>query len=70
MSSTDFDVIVAGAGMVGACTALALAGKGFRVAIIEAAVPRDNINSSDEAYDLRVSAISPRSRGILQRLGA
>ena len=55
--------------MVGACTALALAGKGFRVAIIEAAVPRDNINSSDEAYDLRVSAISPRSRGILQQLG-
>jgi len=69
MSSADFDVIVAGAGMVGACTALALAGKGFRVAIIEAAVPRDNISSPDEAYDLRVSAISPHSRGILQQLG-
>jgi len=69
MNSANFDVIVAGAGMVGACTALALAGKGFRVAIIEAAVPRDNINSSDEAYDLRVSAISPRSRVILQQLG-
>ena len=55
--------------MVGACTALALAGKGFRVAIIETAVPRDNISSSDEAYDLRVSAISPHSRGILQQLG-
>ena len=69
MSSASFDVIVVGAGMVGACTALALAGKGFRVAVIEAAAPRDNINHPDEAYDLRVSAISPRSRGILQRLG-
>jgi 2-octaprenylphenol hydroxylase len=69
VSSANFDVIVAGAGMVGACTALALAGKGFRVAVIEAAAPRDNINSPDQAYDLRVSAISPRSRGILHRLG-
>jgi 2-octaprenylphenol hydroxylase len=69
MSSANFDVIVAGAGMVGACTALALAGKGFRVAIIETAAPRDSINSPVEAYDLRVSAISPRSRGILQQLG-
>ena len=69
MSSASFDVIVAGAGMVGACSALALAGKGFRVAVIEATAPRDNINSPDEPYDLRVSAISPHSRGILQRLG-
>jgi len=55
--------------MVGACTALALAGKGFRVAVVEATAPPDKIISSDEAYDLRVSAISPRSRGILQGLG-
>ncbi len=69
MSSASFDVIVAGAGMVGASTALAMAGKGFRVAIIEPAAPRDKINISDEVYDLRVSAISPRSRGVLQQLG-
>ena len=69
MSSGDFDVIVSGAGLVGAGTALALAGKGFRVAIIEAAEPPGGINRSTGDYDLRVSAISPRSRGILQRLG-
>jgi 2-octaprenylphenol hydroxylase len=69
VSSANFDVIVAGAGMVGACAALALAGKGFRVAVVEAVAPRDNINSPNQAYDLRVSAISPRSRGILHRLG-
>ena len=55
--------------MIGACTALALAGKGFRVAVVEAASPPDRIESPNESYDLRVSAISPYSRGILQRLG-
>ena len=70
MSSDNFDVIVAGAGLVGACTALALAGKGFRVAIVEAVAPRENVDISAVNYDLRVSAISPRSRGILQQLGA
>ena len=69
MSSGNFDVVVAGAGLVGACTALALASKGFRVAIVEAATPRENAKSSAEVYDQRVSAISPRSRGILQQLG-
>ena len=69
MSSDNFDVIVSGAGLVGACTALAFAGKGFRVAIVEAAVPPESIDSSADGYDLRVSAISPRSRGILQQLG-
>jgi 2-octaprenylphenol hydroxylase len=69
VSSANFDVIVAGAGLVGACTALALAGKGFRVAIIEAVTPCGSADSSTSDYDLRVSAISPRSRGILQQLG-
>jgi len=69
MSSGNFDVIVAGAGLVGACTALTLAAKGYRVAIVEATVPRESSNSSTGDYDLRVSAISPRSRSILRQLG-
>ena len=69
MSSGNFDVIVAGAGLVGAGTALALAGKGFRVAIVEAAPPVDSTGNSAGDYDLRVSAISPRSRSILHQLG-
>lgn len=68
MSSNDFDIVIAGAGMVGACTALALAENGFRVALVEASPPRD-ADRPDEAYDLRVSAISPRSRAILEGLG-
>jgi 2-octaprenylphenol hydroxylase len=69
VSSDNFDVIVSGAGLVGACTALALADKGFRIALVETATPRDNIIESAEEYDLRVSAISPRSRSILHQLG-
>jgi ubiquinone biosynthesis UbiH/UbiF/VisC/COQ6 family hydroxylase len=70
VSSSKFDIVISGAGMVGASAALALAGKGFRVAIVEtAAPPRVSDTGSDENYDLRVSAISPRSRNILEQLG-
>jgi 2-octaprenylphenol hydroxylase len=69
VSSHQYDVIVAGAGMVGSCAALALAARGMRVALIEAAPARAPVTGADEPYDLRVSAISPRSRQILQQLG-
>ena len=69
MSGHRYDLIVAGAGMVGSCAALALAGRGMRVALIEAAPPLAPAIAADEPYDLRVSAISPRSRQILQQLG-
>jgi len=67
--SRRYDVIVAGAGMVGACAALALAARGMRVALIEPAPPASAPGDSTPDYDLRVSAISPRSRQILQQLG-
>ncbi|MGI9308518.1 MAG: FAD-dependent oxidoreductase [Gammaproteobacteria bacterium] len=69
MSSGKFDIVISGAGMVGACAALALAGNGFRVAVIEATPPRESDKVDQEIYDLRVSAISPRSRQILEQLG-
>jgi len=67
--SERFDVVIAGAGMVGACAALSLARSGFRIAIIEPVVV--NFESADDAaiYDERVSAISPLSEQILTRLG-
>lgn len=68
MSSTDFDIVIAGAGMVGASAAKALASNGFRVALVEA-MPAREIDSSSQNYDLRVSAISPGSRAILEGLG-
>ena len=63
-----FDIVVAGAGMVGAAAALALARSGRRIALIEAAPPADF--GADADFDLRVSAISPTSRALLDRLGA
>lgn len=69
MSSSSFDIAVVGAGMIGASAAIALAGKGYRVAIIETAPPPESDNLADADYDLRVSAISPDSRDILQQLG-
>ena len=69
MSAGAYDVVIVGAGMVGACAAFALAGKGYRVAIVEAARPGESDDLSGAHYDLRVSAISPRSRDILEQLG-
>jgi 2-octaprenylphenol hydroxylase len=69
VSSRRFDVVVAGAGMVGSCAAFALARRGMRVALVEAAPPLDPRPASSSQYDLRVSAISPFSRQLLQKLG-
>jgi 2-octaprenylphenol hydroxylase len=67
--SDKFDIVVAGAGMVGACAALALARSGFRIALVEP-VPH-NVKPLDESeiYAERVSAISPISEKILSDLG-
>ncbi len=64
-----FDVVVAGAGMVGACAALSLARCGFRIALIEPNPKSSEAYPVDSSYDLRVSAISPTSQQILAHLG-
>lgn len=68
---TDFDIIVIGGGIVGACTA-ALAGAnpqlaGTRIALLEAYPPA---MPADEDTDLRVSAFSRASERILDSFDA
>lgn len=67
----DFDILVVGGGMVGACfAALAAADRellDLRIALLEARPPE---SAPDAGVGLRVSAISPASRRILHACGA
>lgn len=64
----QYDVIIAGGGMVGSTLACLLAQVGKRVAVLEAFQPP--LFSSTDAYDLRVSAISRASQRALIQAGA
>ena len=64
----QYDVIVAGGGMVGAAAAIGLAQQGLDVAVIDGYAPQPFMSA--QAMDLRVSAISPRSVVLLEQLGA
>ncbi len=63
-----FDVLIVGAGMVGATTACLLARAGFSVAVLEARQPA--AFQADSAVGLRVSALSPGSERVLAEAGA
>lgn len=63
-----FDIIVMGAGMVGAALASGLGREGFQVALIDRASPPSFDPKS--APDIRVSALSAGSERYLQRLDA
>lgn len=63
-----FDVVVAGAGMVGAATAALLARAGFSVAVIERREPRPFDPAAP--VGLRVSAFSPGASDVLREAGA
>ena len=67
--SERFDIVVAGAGMVGACAALSLARSGFRIALVEPVPIGIESLENGAVYAERVSAISPVSEQILTRLG-
>jgi len=63
-----FDVVVAGAGMVGAATAALLARAGFSVAIIERREPKPF--DPGAPVGLRVSAFAPGCSDVLREAGA
>jgi 3-demethoxyubiquinol 3-hydroxylase len=63
-----FDIVVVGAGMVGAALATGLGQNGFRVALVDRAPP--SAFDPENAPDIRVSALSAGSERYLQSLGA
>lgn len=68
-----YDVVIIGAGIAGASLALALRGSGLQIAVVEAkslAFPPLPDAAGVDDFDLRVSALTPRSRSLLHRLGA
>ncbi|KVW97059.1 UbiH/UbiF family hydroxylase [Thiobacillus denitrificans] len=66
MSVERYQVVIVGAGLVGAAAALALGRQGLRVALVERQPP----HLPDETWDTRIYAISPASQRFLERLGA
>lgn len=66
--SKHYDIIIVGAGMVGASLALALSQhSAFKIALIEAYTPKALKNS--DPIDLRVCAINQASKTLLNHLG-
>jgi len=61
----DFDVVIIGAGLVGASFAMALRGAGLKLALVEAHAPV----AAADAWDSRIYAISPGSVAFLNELG-
>ncbi len=64
----NFDCVIVGGGMVGATSALTLAQLGLTVALVERVAPK--AFASEQAFDLRVSAISLASQHLLMQVGA
>ncbi len=65
-ANTDYDIIVAGGGMIGTTFALALAPLGLRVAVVEA-VPR--ADAEQPSFDERSTALSRSSQRMFTAMG-
>jgi 2-octaprenyl-6-methoxyphenol hydroxylase len=62
----DFDIVVAGGGMVGGALAVALSSLPFRTLVVEATPPGE---AAQPSYDERATAVSESSRRILDGIG-
>lgn len=62
------DILIAGAGMVGAAAALGFAQQGYRVMVVEPRLQTEF--AADDDYDLRISAVTSDNIELLQHLGA
>jgi 2-polyprenylphenol 6-hydroxylase len=71
--SQHFDVVIIGAGIAGSALALALAGNGLDIAVVEAR-PLEMPDLPEERsigdFDSRVSALTPRSQALLESMGS
>ncbi|MGS2721246.1 FAD-dependent monooxygenase [Paraglaciecola aestuariivivens] len=63
-----YDFCVVGGGMIGSATALGLSHLGFKVALLEAKLPKPF--EVEQAPDIRVSAINLNTEQLLHKLGA
>lgn len=73
VDARQFDVVIVGAGIAGAALAVALSGEGLSIALVEAqSLDRPDLPQARGLHDFdpRVSALTPRSRGFLETLGA
>ena len=68
MTKADYDLIIAGGGMVGSTLACALSDADFKIALLESA-PLERIRPGEES-DLRVSAVNRASQRIFAAVGA
>lgn len=64
----EYDVLIAGGGMVGNTLACALGGSGLKVGVIEPQAPEPDIVPG--SFDLRVSALTIATQTVFEQLGA
>ena len=66
MSTRDYDIVIAGGGMIGTSLALALAPLGLRVAVVEAVARRE---AAQPSFDDRSTALSRSTQRMFEAMG-